>query len=75
MLDSQFLGDRQGILRRASTFEVIDADFGHEGEVAAEGEWSRGVAALQFSVGSFQFSDLDCGLVEGSEIWKFSLHS
>lgn len=47
VLDSQFLGDRQGILRRASTFEVIDADFGHEGEVAAEGEWSRGGREFQ----------------------------
>lgn len=42
VLDSQFPGDRQGMIGRASTFEVIDADFGHEGEVAAEWGWSRG---------------------------------
>jgi len=42
VINSQFLGDRQGVLRRASTFEVVNGDFGHGGEVAAEGEWSTG---------------------------------
>ncbi len=41
VIDSEFLGDRQGIVRGASMIKVVDGDFGHGGEVALEGGWSR----------------------------------
>jgi hypothetical protein len=34
VIDSQFLGDRQGVLRRSSMIVVIDGDLGHGREVA-----------------------------------------
>ena len=33
VIDSQFLGDRQGIGGRASMIEVVDGDFGHAGNL------------------------------------------
>ncbi len=33
MIDSEFLGDRQGVIRRSSMIEMVDGDFGHAGNL------------------------------------------
>lgn len=43
MINSQFLGDRQGIVRRASMIEMVDRDFGHAGNL---GERNEGATAI-----------------------------
>jgi hypothetical protein len=43
MINSQFLGDRQGIVRRASMIEMVDCDFGHGGNL---GERNEGATAI-----------------------------
>ena len=41
VIDSQFLGDRQGVLRRSSMIVVIDGDLGHGREISSPGGRSR----------------------------------
>jgi len=35
VIDSQFLGDRQGIVRRTSMIKMVDGNFGHAGNLGA----------------------------------------
>jgi len=43
MINSQFLGDRQGIVRRASMIEMVDRDFGHAGNLEERNEGATAI--------------------------------
>ena len=43
VIDSQFLGDRQGIVRRSSMIEMVNGDFGHAGNLEERNEGATAI--------------------------------